>query len=136
MGVVRKQAGAQSASFFVTSDPGDEGPITNFNIKYSTWAHLPTGKLKDLLTAAYLTEAGDLDPSAFIEALATNGAFQVTSAYNTQEVEDSLWDLAAAPSLPSDPPKGTPILNVTANGAAEAGYFTSVRVSCSYSASE
>lgn len=137
MGVVRKQAGAQSVSFFVTADPDGEGFITEFNIGYSTWAALPKGKLKDLLTATYLDDEDNLDPESFVEALATAGAFQVTSAYNDQEVEDSYWDLVATdPVLPTDPPKGSPILVVTANSFGEGQYATAVRVSVSYSASE
>ena len=137
MGVVRKQAGAQSVSFFVTADPDGEGFITEFAIGASTWTDLPVGKLKDLLTDVYLDGEGNLDPASFLEALASAGAFQITSAYNTTEVEDSSWDLVAvAPVLPTDPPKGSPILNVTANGFGEGQYATAVRVSCSYSASE
>ena len=145
MGVVRKQAGAQSVSFFVTADPDAEGFITQFNIGYSTWEDLPTGKLKDLLTASYLKPVTpptvpatfEVDPEAFVEALATSGAFQVTSTYNDEEVEDSYWDLVATdPVLPTDPPKGSPILVVTANAYDVDKFATSVRVSCSYSASE
>lgn len=134
MGVVRKQAGAQSASFLVTPTPDGESFITEFYLNNTQWSALPSGKLKDLLNTTYTKIVDDVvvvDPLAFTTAYAEAGAFQVTSSYDTTEVEDSYWSLAGVPALPSDPPLGTPVLFVYA-----AEFGTAARVSCSYSASE
>ena len=119
MSVTRKQAGAQSATFLVT--------VENANLGVAEWAALPTGKLKDLLNTAYLTEAGDVDNAAFVAAFATAGGLHTGMQIGTENTECGIWSLKA-----DAPNKGSPVYTVDVGEGAD----TVVRISVSYSASE
>lgn len=124
MAATRKQAGAQSATWFCTNaDPAH-------TLTQTDWAALPAGPLKNLLNRAYLTEADDLDWSGFLEAFAAAGGSAdptiMVSNINTQLV----WLLSDG--APGDAPKGTPKLNINTTAI----YGVAVRVQVAYSASE
>lgn len=124
MAATRKQAGAQSATWFCTAaDPAH-------TLTQTDWAALPAGLLKDLLNRAYLTEADALDWSGFLEAFAAAGGSASPTVAVTNTNTQLVWLLSDGSE--DQPPKGTPKLVIDTT----AGFGTVVRIQVAYSASE
>lgn len=124
MSISMPQSGAQSATFYVANALENSETLTT-----TEWEALPKGKLKDLLNTTYLTEAGDIDPAAFVQAFATAGAFLTGNSYGTTNTENGTWTLS--PGGEGEPAKGSPKLEVDWNQ-----FGTVIRIVTSYSASE
>lgn len=106
-------AGAQSASFYFTSDA---------TLNSLAWAALLPGKLKSVLTQTYAAADGDTAIKVFMAAWAAAGGMVVVEAvYNNTPTAQ--WSIDEA---------GYPVLTCTID---ESPCMT-VRVAVSYSASE
>lgn len=127
MAVTRTQAGAQSATYLATGLAEFETLTT------AHWALLPSGKLKDLLSATYLKQNGNIDPDAFVAACATAGFYAITTQYGSGDNNDASFTLSPGPSEeePTLPAKGSVIATIELNE-----FGTVVRLVASYSASE
>lgn len=128
MSVTRLQVGAQSATYKVVATD----PETKTRLDEVEWAALPSGKLKDVLTQAYLKEDGSIDPDAFLTAFGTAGGFVISTLYYDTTTALTYWLLSD--NLPGEPPtKGVPYLVVNPTGLDRP---VIVRIVTSYSASE
>jgi hypothetical protein len=126
MAIVRelKQAGAQSATFWVDTDGASVA------LRYVDWLTLPQGKLRDFLTGTYVDGAGVHDLTAMMQAFAAAGGSAVgTAAGGSGGV---YLDITTSDS-PEFGPVGTPQAWVL-NPPSPHGVV--VRLMTSYSASE
>jgi hypothetical protein len=125
-----KQSGAQSATFFV--DTNDIG-VTNALLDSATWALLPKGKLKDLLTQEFFPSGVGpnyaLRGRNFYTAAAEAG-LRVTLASIAGEGEPRTGFYWATDEA------GFPILAIFGIPAVDDSTYVVVSIGVSYSASE